>query len=61
MPFSTRILVDLDRAMDAAVETSGLSPQPIIEEALREWFVARGYLDGSDPVRTAEGQVRTDR
>ncbi len=41
---STRILVELDRAMDSAVEASGLSPQPIVEEALREWFVAHGYM-----------------
>lgn len=41
----TRILLDLDNALTEAVETTGLSIQPILEQALRDWFETHGYLD----------------
>lgn len=41
----TRILLDLDNALTEAVETTGLSVQPILEQALRDWFETHGYLD----------------
>lgn len=41
----TRILLDLDNALTEAVESTGLSVQPILEQALRDWFETHGYLD----------------
>ncbi|WP_226367347.1 hypothetical protein [Pseudonocardia sp. ICBG162] len=56
---STRILVDLDAALTDAVERSGLSPQPIVEEALRDWLTSHGYLP-TPPERDGPRRTGTD-
>lgn len=39
-----RILAEHDDALTAAVEDTGMSPQYVIDDALRGWFAERGYL-----------------
>jgi len=39
-----RILPHLNDGLTAAVERTGLGPQDVVDQALREWLGPRGFL-----------------
>lgn len=41
---TVRVLVEIHAALMRATQETGRSPQYVVDDALREWLMARGYL-----------------